>query len=102
MALDAELESRIAELREGVTSAPATEVANLRSQLQQVLAAIETLKGAKPLSADHDKAITEVKANIAAGASVVMNKRATLLVLFACLDSLKSDAKPVKVEALKV
>jgi hypothetical protein len=100
MALSPELENRIVDLRAGITAAPVSEVGNERAHLLQVIGAIESLKGSKALSADHEAAIAEVRAVCAAGASVVMNKRATLLVLFSCIDSLRSD-KPAKTEAPK-
>jgi hypothetical protein len=101
MALSPELEQRIAELHAGIASAPVVEVYNERAQLAQVLDALETLKGSKSLTPEQTNAIAEVKGNIATGASVVMNKRATLLVVFACIESLKSEPKPVKVESTK-
>lgn len=51
MPLSPEAEKLIAELHEGITSAPASVVANERSQLLQVFAAIDELKkdlAAKP------------------------------------------------------
>jgi hypothetical protein len=93
MALSVELEKLIWGLRGGVTAAPVAEVANERSQLQQVLDAIKAEKFS--LTSEQSAAIAEVQANIDAGASVVSNKRATLLTMFTCFDSPKT-AKPAE------
>lgn len=99
MAMSAEKEKLIAELHAGVKAASANDVANERSQLQQVLDAIDSLKGAKPLTAEQNKAVEEVRSNIQSGASVVGNSRATLLTVFECLASLKAEpAKSPKSE----
>lgn len=86
-------EQKVAELRQGITDAPTATVANSKSCLLELLAVVDGLGN---LSADHAKAVAEVKANVAAGASVVNNSRATLLVLFDAIDAAK--AKPAKPE----
>ncbi len=93
MPLTAAQEQKVAELRQGITDAPTAIVANSKSCLLELLAVVDECKS---LSPDHAKAVAEVKANVAAGASVVSNSRATLLVLFDAIDAAK--AKPPKSE----
>lgn len=94
MPLSAAQEQKVAELRQGITDAPTAIVANSKSCLLELLAVVDEL--CKSLSPDHAKAVAEVKANVAAGASVLNNSRATLLVLFDAIDAAK--AKPPKSE----
>lgn len=93
MPLTESQEKKIGELRQGITDAPTPVVANNKSCLLELLAVVDQSGN---LSADHAKAVAEVKANVAAGASVVSNSRATLLVLFDAIDAAK--AKPPKSE----
>lgn len=91
MLLSPEQEKKVSELRQGITAAPTHSVANNRACLQELLAVVDTCG---KLSADHEKAAAEVRANVTAGASVVSNSRATLLSLFDAIDAAK-NAKPV-------
>jgi hypothetical protein len=93
-------EQKVAELRQGITDAPVATVHNNKSCLTVLLGAVDELRGSKSLSADHEKAVAEVRANVEAGASVVANSRATLLVVFDAIDELKKDA-PKKPEPLE-
>jgi hypothetical protein len=87
-------EKKIGELRQGITDAPVAVVHNNRSCLLELLAVVDQ---AGKLSPEHEKAVAEVKANVAAGASVLSNSRATLLALFDAIDAAKA-VKPVKTE----
>jgi len=86
-------EKKIAELRQGITAAPVPVVHNNRSCLLELLAVVDQLGKLTP---EHEKAVAEVKANVAAGASVLSNSRAALLVVFDAIDAAKS--KPPKAE----
>lgn len=93
MPLSEAQENKIADLRLGITAAPAEHVFNQKSCLSALLGAVDTLKAearGAVLSAEQDAAIKEVAANVAAGASVLSNKTATMLKLFDAIDVLKS------------
>ena len=93
MPLTESQEKKVSELRQGITDAPVQTVANNKSCLLELLGAVDELRGNKSLATDHANAVAEVRANVTAGASVVSNSRATLLVVFDAIDSLRSAPK---------
>lgn len=101
MLLSPEQEKKVSELRQGITDAPVAIVHNSRSCLNELLAVVDMCG---KLSADHKNAVAEVRAKVAAGASVVSNSRATLLVLFDAIDAAKNtkEVKPDSFDSFKV